>query len=158
VTVSRFVAMVLAAVGAAVAGLLTWQLVALWSEGLGAKLQRECVSLVDIVLSYKTISRHEIVVELQQRGIRVPSDPDFSTDRGSDQALAEARYQGLLGKRTPALAKYEAAKQVYEAQWQEIERSPEYEAARAATVARRREEAIRECVLTRAKREGVSIR
>ena len=157
-TVGRLVAVVLAAVGAAVAGVLTWQLVAPSSEGPGAKLQRDCVSLVDTVLSYKTISRHELVVELQQRGVRMPSDPDFRMDLGSDRELAEARYQGLLGKRTPALAKYEAVKQVYEAQWQEIERSPEYEAARNATVARKREEAIRECVLTRAKREGASIR
>ena len=53
---------------------------------------------------------------------------------------------------------YEAAMKAYEAKWEEIRNTPAYNEAWGTVFNEKRNKAIKDCILTRARREGVSTR
>lgn len=108
-------------------------------EGPGPKLRRECVSLVDTVLNEEpTVRTNEVKDELAKRGISLPSFPTFpDSPTGAD------------------FAKYEAEKKAYDAKWEEVRAHPEYNVAWKSVFAKKREQAIKNCVYDRARKEGV---
>ena len=54
------------------------------------------------------------------------------------------------------LREYESAKKAYEAKWEDIKGSPEYQRAREAILSRQRDESLRFCLRIRAiQEEGV---
>lgn len=157
-TVTRSVALMLVAAAATVGGVVVWHVTSPWREPLGPKVYRECVSLVETVMAQgPVLSPGELILELQRLGVTVPSTPDAASVGLSDEQLAKANLALLQGKRTPPLERYEAAQRAHDVRWEEIKRSPEYQAARDTTLKRKRDRFIRECVLTRAKREGVPL-
>ena len=158
-TVTRSVALMLVVAAATAGGVVAWHLTSPWREGLGPKLHRECVSLVGTVMAERrALSREELTWELRRRGVKVPSAPNAASVGLSEEQLSQANLALLQGKSTPALERYEAAQRAHEVRWKEIERSSEYQPTVVTVLNWMREESIRECVLTRAKREGVSIR
>ena len=138
------------------AAVVTWHVLADWREGPGPKLQRECVSLVDTVFAQEqVVSRESLRRDLERRGVAVPPTlPRLSEDEQWTLGLDRER-RDTSGKTSPGLAKREAAEAAYATKWEEIERSPEYRAVYDNALAWQREEAIRQCVRTRAAREGV---
>jgi Uncharacterized conserved protein related to pyruvate formate-lyase activating enzyme len=100
--------------------------------GLGPKLRRECVSLVDTVMAGdRTVSTAALKEEFAARGIVAPQHPTIWTD--------------------------EAAKKAYDAKWEELRQHPAYHDAWNTVFARKREEAVKDCILNRAQREGVTV-
>ena len=149
-TTPRTLALSVAA--ALVIGLLVSQYLPLWRDEPGPRLRRECVSLVDTVLSEDhTVRSGDLEKELIKRGVNVPPDP-FSRSKNAPGATeAEKSLNFLMSK------EYEAEKKAYDAKWDEIKSTPAYNLAWEAVFSEKRSKAIKDCILTRARREGVSI-
>jgi hypothetical protein len=120
-------------------------------EELGPKLRRECVSLVETVLKEITLSRLDLQLELANRGVSVPqpsSDPSLSMDpRNLGKGIPESQQR-----------EYEAAEKAFEADWDVVNSSVAYREAWDSVHSRKREKAIKECVIKRAHKEGVEVR
>lgn len=121
-----------------------------------AKVRRECVALVDALKheNYSTIwpyepSPHELHQELIERGVTLPSRPSLTF--GAPLSGREAEAQ---------LREYESAKTAYEAKWDEVKASAEYQRAKEAVLNRKRnrdketrDNLLRHCLLIRGVRE-----
>jgi hypothetical protein len=79
-----------------------------------------------------TIWPHELDQELVARGVTLPSRPSLTFGPSSSGREAEAR-----------LREYESAKKAYEAKWDEVKASAEYQRAREAVLNRNRDKALR---------------
>lgn len=116
-------------------------------------MRRDCASLVDAVLAEdRTVSRVELEAELAQRGVQVPPFPAYPKTSDTREELEKWLYRrGEWGR-------YDAEMKAYDARWKEIEEGPVYQPAWEAVFAKKRDEAIKECIVNRAQREGVTIR
>ena len=102
-----------------------------------AKVRFDCSSFAEgIVNENSTISPHELNQELVGRGVTLPSPPSLTF---------APRYSA--GEAEALLRKYEAAKKAYEAKWEDIKGSPEYQRAQEAILNRKRDESLRQCLL-----------
>ena len=116
-------------------------------DGPGFKLRRDCASLVDSVMNEdRTVSRAELRAELKQQGVDVPALPS----RDLDSPIGPKTWLTKVGDR-------DAARKAYEAWWEEIRSRPTYQPAWEAAFSKKREKAIKECIVNRAAREGVTI-
>ena len=116
-------------------------------EGLGPKLRRECVSLVDTVLKEApTVKTAELVAELKSRGMSVEPRPDLPSIPANDA-------QWIV-----KIEAHDAATKAWDAKWEELRGTRAYDEAWDVVFAKKRENAIRECVYARAQREGVTSR
>lgn len=164
------------AIAVAVAvGLLVSQFLPQWRDEPGPRLRRECVSLVDTVLNEdRTVPKFDLEEQLRKRGINVPpfpSDPPLPPESESARAAAlksESEYRKYLKAKererrdrfmdSELDRNYEAAMKAYEAKWEEIRNTPAYNEAWGTVFNEKRNKAIKDCILTRARREGVSTR
>lgn len=124
-------------------GVVLYQVLPQWKED-PAKVRRECITLVDALMHHDpTIWPHELDQELIERGVTLPSSPSltFGTPPGRD-----AKTQ---------LREYESAKKAYEAKWDEIKGSAEYQRAREAVLNRNpnRDKRLSDCLSARGVRE-----
>jgi hypothetical protein len=125
-------------------GVVLSQVLPQWRED-PAKVRRECISFVDALMHHNpTISPHELHQELVGRGVTLPSRPSLSFAPPQSGREAEA-----------LLREYESAKKAYEAKWDEIEGSAEYQRAREAVLNRNRnrDKLLRNCLFIRGVRE-----
>lgn len=91
------------------------------------------------------IPPNQLHEELVKRGVTLPSAPSLTF---------APRYSGRGAE--ALLREYEAAKKAYEAKWEDIKGSPEYQRAREAILSRQRDETLRFCLRIRAiQEEGV---
>lgn len=103
---------------------------------------RECISLVNgLMREIPTTELHELDKELVRRGVTLPTPPSLPFGRE-----ASARPEVLMRE-------YEAAKKAFEAKWEDIKASPEYQRAREATLNRNLDKVLRICLLGRAMRQ-----
>jgi hypothetical protein len=113
-------------------GVVLSQVLPQWRED-PAKVRRECIALVDgLKHDNSTIWRyepfpHELHQELIERGVTLPSRPSLTFGAPSSGREAEAQ-----------LREYESAKTAYEAKWEEVKGSAEYQRAREAVLNRNR--------------------
>jgi hypothetical protein len=99
----------------------------------------ECTALVDTILGeHRWIPPNRLHEELVKRGVTLPSPPSFSLAPPYSGSKVESR-----------LREYESAKKAYEAKWEEIEGSPEYQRASQALHSKSRDEAVRACLFIR---------
>jgi hypothetical protein len=94
-----------------------------------------CILTVDGLIRENenpTIWPHELDQELVARGVTLPSPPSLTSGASSSGREAEAR-----------LREYESAKKAYEAKWDEVKASAEYQRAREAVLNRNRDKALR---------------
>lgn len=152
-TLGRSIAIVVALAVATTAGVAAWLTLSRWGEGPGPRLRRDCTSLVDTVLAEdRTVSRFELEAELARRGVKAPPFPQYPQRADTKEELEKWLHgRGEYGR-------YEAEKKAYDARWKEIEESPAYQPAWETVFAKKRDEAIRDCIVSRARREGVRIR
>jgi hypothetical protein len=100
---------------------------------------RECISLVNGLMPENlTIEPHELRQELVERGVTLPLPPSLAFTPRDSGGEAEA-----------LLRQYELAKKAYEAKWEDIKDSPEYQRAREAIRNRHLEKVLRLCLLGR---------
>jgi hypothetical protein len=100
---------------------------------------RECISLVNGLMPENlTIEPHELRQELVERGVTLPLLPSLAFTPRDSGGEAEA-----------LLRQYESAKKAYEAKWEDIKDSPEYQRAREAIRNRHLEKVLRLCLLGR---------
>ena len=109
----------------------------------GPRLRRECVSIVDTVLNEdRTVPTDELMNELKKRGVTVPTyppdTPGYDLQRWIEQS--EAR---------------EAARKAYDEKVEELRQHPEYAQAWETVLDQKRKRAVRDCIVNRARREGV---
>ena len=98
---------------------------------------RECTSLVNgLVRENLTIEPHELPQELVERGVTLPLPPSLAFTPRDSGGEAEA-----------LLRQYESAKKAYEAKWEDIKDSPEYQQAREAIRNRHLDKVLRLCLL-----------
>lgn len=98
---------------------------------------RECISLVNgLTRGNLTIEPHELRQELVERGVTLPSPPSLAFTPRDSGGEAEA-----------LLRQYESAKKAYEAKWEDIKDSPEYQRAREAIRNRHLDKVLRLCLL-----------
>lgn len=89
---------------AVVIGLLVSQYLPLWRDEPGPRLRRECVSLVDTVLTEDHTVRvrsGDLEEELIKRGVNVPPDPFFRSKivaPGATEAELEKSLNFLVSK------------------------------------------------------------
>lgn len=116
-------------------------------EGPGPKLQRECASVVETVLKQEpTVRRADLESELQARGVSTPTLPRSPSLTSDVEKWKEQEKR------------YEAAMNTYRAKWNELEKTSVYRVAWESAFAKKRDDAIRQCVYERAQREGVRAR
>jgi hypothetical protein len=97
---------------------------------------RECISLVNGLMPENlTIEPHELRQELVERGVTLPLPPSLAFTPRDSGREAEA-----------LLRQYESATKAYEAKWEDIKDSPEYQRAREAILNRKRDESLRGCL------------
>ena len=129
-----------------------------WRED-PAKVRRECIALVDAFRHENSTIwphepwPHELHQELIERGVTLPSSPSLTFAPPYSGREAEA-----------LLREYESAKKAYEAKWDEIKGSAEYQQAREAILNRNRNRAketrdnlLRHCLSNRGVREGPTV-
>ena len=98
---------------------------------------RECISLVNgLTRGDLTIEPHELRQELVERGVTLPLPPSLAFTPRDSSGQAEA-----------LLRQYESAKKAYEAKWEDIKDSPEYQRAREAIRNRHLDKVLRLCLL-----------
>jgi len=126
------------------------------SAGVGPKLQRECVSLVDTVLAQENepaVERGRVADELSKRGVVTPTYPKLPElpplDRRSTPATMDEVAKGLIA--------HDVLVKLYEEQWEKLRGHPAYNKAWEVAFKAKRDEAIRKCVRERARREDVAI-
>ena len=81
------------------------------------------------------IPPNQLHEELVKRGVTLPSPPSLTF---------APRYSGRGAE--ALLREYESAKKAYEAKWEDIKGSPEYQRAREAILSRKRDETLRACL------------
>jgi hypothetical protein len=100
---------------------------------------RECISLVNGLMPENfAIEPHELRQELVERGVTLPLPPSLAFTPRDSGGEAEA-----------LLRQYESAKKAYEAKWEDIKDSAEYQRAREAIRNRHLEKVLRLCLLGR---------
>ena len=100
---------------------------------------RECTSLVNgLMREDLTIEPHELRQELVERGVTLPLPPSLAFTPRDSRGEAEA-----------LLRQYESAKKAYEAKWEDIKDSSEYQRAREAIRNRHLDKVLRLCLLGR---------
>jgi hypothetical protein len=100
---------------------------------------RECISLVNGLMPENlTIEPHELRQELVERGVTLPLPPSLAFTSRDSGREAEA-----------LLRQYESAMKAYEAKWEDIKDSPEYQRAREAIRNRHLDKVLRLCLLGR---------
>ena len=100
---------------------------------------RECISLVNGLMPENlTIEPHELRQELVERGVTLPLPPSLAFTPRDSGREAEA-----------LLRQYESATKAYEAKWEDIKDSPEYQRAREAIRNRHLDKVLRLCLLGR---------
>ena len=122
-------------------GVLISQVVPRWSPV-------ECNSFADDLMRSSDLLRqsgdrippNQLHEELVKRGVTLPSPPSLTF---------VPRYSGRGGAEA-LLRDYESAKKAYEAKWEDIKGSPEYQRAREAILSRQRDETLRACLRIRA--------
>jgi hypothetical protein len=146
---------------ALVTGFFASQYAPRWSNEPGPRLRRECTSLVDTVLNENnTVRRAELEEDLIKRGVNVPPPPSFPSEKasvGPSAGLSEGATEAKKDLDYWFSEEGEAARKAYEAKWDEIKNTPAYDLAWEAVTAKKRSKAIKDCVLSRARKEGVSI-
>jgi MoxR-like ATPase len=99
-----------------------------------------------------TVPRYELESELSRRGVEVPQPPQPAKKPVSDAELERwLQKSGEYGEEAKAMKQYDAA-------WEKLRASPAYRAAWEAAMARKRDEAVTDCVVSRAAREGAKLR
>jgi hypothetical protein len=123
-------------------GVLISQVVPRWGVGTGPEV--ECNSfVVDDLMRTSDLLRHsgdrippnQLHEELVKRGVTLPSPPSLTF---------APRYYGRGAE--ALLREYESAKKGYEAKWEDIKGSPEYQRAREAILSTKRDETLRACL------------
>jgi hypothetical protein len=110
-----------------------------------AKVRRECISFVDRLTENPTISPYELHQELVGLGVTLPTPPSLTFPPRYSDREAEA-----------LLREYASAKKVYEAKWEEIEASTEYQRAREAILSRNRDKLWKACLFFFREGSGVT--
>ena len=132
-------------------GVLISQVVPRWGVGTGPEV--ECNSfVVDDLMRTSDLLRHsgdrippnQLHEELVKRGVTLPSPPSLTF---------APRYYGRGAE--ALLREYESAKKAYEAKWEDIKGSPEYQRAREAILSRKRDETLRACLRIFGGEEGI---
>lgn len=146
----RLVALGFTVAIAVVVGLSAWRYVDQWREGPGPRLRRDCTSLVDTVMAENpTVSRFELEAELDKRGVKAPAPPS-TLPTGDSKAELDRWLLREASEQAEAQKRYEAA-------WAEIRKNSAYQPAWDAALKKKRGEAITDCIVKRAQREGVTI-
>ena len=129
-------------------GVLIAQVVPRWGAGTSPKI--ECPSFMEDLMrssdplrqSGDRIPPNQLHEELVKRGVTLPSPPSLTF---------APRYYGRGAE--ALLREYESAKKAYEAKWEDIKGSPEYQQAREAILSEQRDETLRACLRFRALQE-----
>jgi hypothetical protein len=119
---------------------MAWYLTTPLLMARGPDLRQLCASLGDGLASPDGyVSPNKLLAELERRGIKTPALPVYSQTRpgGSPRELEQW------------LRAYTAARKEYDARWDEIQRGPDYESARAAVLARDRANTLKPCAQLR---------
>ena len=124
-------------------GVLIAQVVPRWSPV-------ECNSFADDLMRSSDLQRqsgdrippNQLHEELVKRGVTLPSPPSLTF---------APRYYGRGAE--ALLREYESAKKAYEAKWEDIKGSPEYQQARDSILSKQRDETLRACLRFRALQE-----
>jgi hypothetical protein len=121
------------------------------TEDLGARVRRECVSLVEEVQQDRTVptpTYPQLQRELKQRGVVLPDSP-VHPDSYSP----------------PAMEKYKAELKAHDEAWKAVAPTAAYQEAWAAVVTKeresavkKRESAVKKCVVTRAAALGATVK
>ena len=130
-------------------GVLIAQVVPRWGAGTSPKI--ECPSFMEDLMrssdplrqSGDRIPPNQLHEELVKRGVTLPSPPSLTF---------APRYSGRGGAEA-LLRDYESAKKAYEAKWEDIKGSPEYQQVRDAILSKQRDETLRACLRFRALQE-----
>ena len=123
-------------------GVLIAQVVPRWGAGTSPKI--ECPSFMEDLMrssdplrqSGDRIPPNQLHEELVKRGVTLPSPPSLTF---------APRYSGRGGAEA-LLRDYESAKKAYEAKWEDIKGSPEYQQVRDAILSKQRDETLRACL------------
>jgi hypothetical protein len=129
---------------------------ALWqrqqSDDMGARLRRECVSLVDEVMKQeRTVNTRALMAALASRGIVVPHPSD------GDEAVPGWGEKDWLAPdvRKTFHAEREALRKEIAVKWDAARALPAYQEAWNEVFAEKRERAVDKCILTKAQALGV---
>jgi len=115
-------------------GVLISQVLPPWREE--PDVRRECISFVDaFTAANPTISPHELQQELVGLGVTLPTPPSLTFP---------PRYSGREAE--ALLREYVLAKNAYEAKWEEVQASTEYQRAREAIRSRNWDKLWRACL------------
>lgn len=114
-------------------GVLISQVLPPWREE--PDVRRACISFVDALTANPTISLHELHHELVGLGVTLPTPPSLTFP---------PRYSGREAE--ALLREYASAKNAYDAKWEEVQASTEYQRAREAIRSRNRDELWRACL------------
>ena len=113
-------------------GVLISQVVPRWEPGPKV----ECNAFADDRMrNSDRIPPNQLHEELVKRGVTLPSPPSLTF---------APRYYGREAE--ALLREYESAKKAYEAKWEDIQSSAEYQQAREAILSRNRDETLRACL------------
>lgn len=119
---------------AGAAAFITWCFRSPWLVARGADWQQRCASLVDtIALTSRDVSQSELFAELERRGVKIPSLPVYPQTGGSPRELQQW------------LRAYAVVRKEYDTRWDELQRSSDYESARAAVLERNRAGTLKAC-------------
>jgi hypothetical protein len=132
-----------------IAGVTVAMFVGCTPEDMGAKIKRECASVVAAAIEAEDVSpamSAAIDAELRVRGVTVPVYPDSALDK-------EVEWQKLLAaakdkKEQEARA---ARLEAYRAEWAKLRETDTYRAAYKAAEDREREKRVDKCVSQRAR-------
>jgi len=126
-----------------------------WTEQPGPRLRRECASLVDEVLKQdETVKVDLLEAEFKKIPGVGPLPPPAIHPMETDYRHAETEDQRL--QRAMDIKAYEVAKKARNDRLDELIKA--YPEVWNRLIRQRREKAINECIVTRAKKEGVSLR